>query len=63
MTHKNILNISYKDFRTEDIVAIKKLGKLNLLELFYGPTLAFKDYALQFFGSHQKFLLEQYYEY
>ena len=38
---------SYENFRVKDIVAINKLGQLNLLELFHGPTLAFKDIAMQ----------------
>jgi len=48
---KKLINISYKNFRTENVVKIKKLEKLNLLELFYGPTLAFKDIAMQVIGN------------
>ena len=48
---KDLVNDSYKNFRVKDVVAIKKLGKINLLELFHGPTLAFKDYALQVVGN------------
>ena len=56
---KNLLNISYKNFRVEDIVQIKKLGKLNLLELFHGPTLAFKDIAMQVIGNMYEKILEK----
>ena len=30
-----LVKISYKNFRVEDVVKIKKLGKLSLLELFH----------------------------
>ena len=56
---KNLLNISYKNFRAKDIVQVKKLGKLNLLELFHGPTLAFKDIAMQVIGNMYEKILEK----
>jgi len=39
---------AYKDFDRPDIVPLTPLGANEfLLELFHGPTLSFKDYALQ----------------
>ena len=48
---KEIIENSYKSFRAKNVVIIKKIGKLNLLELFHGPTLAFKDIAMQVIGN------------
>ncbi len=48
---EDLIDNSYKNFRVKDVVEIKKLGKINLLELFHGPTLAFKDIAMQVIGN------------
>jgi len=56
---KDLVNDSYKNFRVKDVVAIKKLGKVNLLELFHGPTLAFKDIAMQVIGNMYEKILEK----
>ena len=50
---------SYKNFRTKNVVLIKKIGKLNLLELFHGPTLAFKDIAMQVIGNMYEKILKK----
>jgi len=57
---KVLVNDSYKNFRAKDVVEIKKLGKINLLELFHGPTLAFKDIALQVVGNMYEKILGKY---
>ncbi|MGB8275203.1 MAG: threonine synthase, partial [Alphaproteobacteria bacterium] len=42
---------SYASFRHKAVAPLKQLDQgLFLLELFHGPTLAFKDYALQLVG-------------
>ena len=56
---EDLVNDSYKNFRVKDVVAIKKLGKVNLLELFHGPTLAFKDIAMQVIGNMYEKILEK----
>ena len=59
MEIKDLVNASYKNFRVKDVVAIKKLGKINLLELFHGPTLAFKDIAMQVIGNMYEKILKK----
>ena len=56
---KKLIENSYKNFRVKDVVAVKKLGKINLLELFHGPTLAFKDIAMQVIGNMYEKILEK----
>ena len=46
-----IINKTYKNFDHENIAPLVNIEKNKyILELFYGPTFAFKDYALQFLG-------------
>ena len=56
---KYLVEDSYKNFRSKNIVEIKKIGKLNLLELFHGPTLAFKDIAMQVIGNMYEKVLKK----
>jgi len=56
---KEIINNSYKSFRVNDVVKIKELGELKLLELFHGPTLAFKDIAMQVIGNMYEKILKK----
>lgn len=55
-----IISDSYKDFRHEAVAPLKQLdAHTYLLELFHGPTLAFKDFALQFLGRLLGHILEK----
>ena len=56
---KNIVEKSYKNFRTADVVFLKKIKDINLLELFHGPTLAFKDIAMQVIGNMYEEILKK----
>jgi threonine synthase len=48
---KTIIHESYREFRHTEVAPLKKLDDSTyILELFHGPTLAFKDFALQFLG-------------
>ena len=47
-----IINLSYINFTNTKVAPLVNLDTNKyILELFYGPTLAFKDYALQFLGN------------
>ena len=49
---KGIVERSYTEFDDPEIAPIRKLSDdLFVLELFHGPTLAFKDFALQLLGN------------
>jgi len=54
---KDLIKKSYKNFRVQDVVTINKTGNINLLELFHGPTLAFKDIAMQVIGNMYEIIL------
>ena len=48
---RDLIKKSYENFITKDVVKIKKIGDINLIELYHGPTLAFKDIAMQVIGN------------
>ncbi len=56
---KSLIKKSYDTFDHPDIVNYVHLDELHILELFHGPTLAFKDIALQFLGNLFEYLLAQ----
>ena len=55
----DIVNKSYSVFRKNNAVALIKVGDVNLLELFHGPTLAFKDIAMQLLGNFYEHYLKK----
>ena len=48
---KFLIKKSYKNFKKKNIVNLIKIDNINLLELYHGPTLAFKDIAMQCIGN------------
>ncbi len=54
---REIVNKSYAVFRHPDVTPVVKVGPVYVLELFHGPTLAFKDVALQFLGNLFEYVL------
>ena len=54
-----IIKKSYSVFRKDNAVSIIKIGDINVLELFHGPTLAFKDIAMQLLGNFYEHFLSK----
>ncbi len=55
---KLIINKAYSNFRNANIVDIKKLDHISYVQLYHGPTLAFKDIAMQVLGEMYDMLLK-----
>lgn len=53
----DIIRRSCKAFRHEDVTPMKEIGGHYVLELFHGPTFAFKDVALQMLGNFFEYFL------
>lgn len=56
---QHLIASSYSGFTHPEVAPTKAVGDLHILELFHGPTLAFKDYALQFLGNTFEYVLQQ----
>ena len=54
-----IIDKSYSVFRRENVIDFIKIGDRSVLELFHGPTLAFKDVAMQLLGNFYEFYLSK----
>ena len=52
-----IIDKSYSVFREKNVVKLIKVGDRSVLELFHGPTLAFKDVAMQLLGNFYEYYL------
>ena len=55
----SLVKKSYSAFREKEVVKISSIKDLKLLELFHGPTLAFKDVAMQFIGNLYEYYLSK----
>lgn len=56
---EDLVERSYAKFRHPQVTPVTQRGDVYILELFHGPTLAFKDVALQFLGNlFEKLLAE-----
>ena len=56
---RQLINRSYARFDHPQVTPLVHCGDIHILELFHGPTLAFKDIALQFLGNLFEYLLEK----
>ncbi len=52
-----LIDSSFASFSHPDITPVIGVGDSYILELFHGPTLAFKDVALQFLGNLFEYVL------
>ena len=56
---KHLIDMSYSNFREDNIVKINRFNQNYLLELYHGPTLAFKDIAMQLIGNFYEYYLQK----
>jgi len=55
----DLIGRSYATFSHSEVTPLVRVGERRILELFHGPTAAFKDVALQFLGNVFEYLLER----
>ncbi len=55
----DLIQKAYATFDTKEVTPLVYTGQQYILELFHGPTFAFKDVALQFLGNLFSWLLEE----
>jgi threonine synthase len=48
---RRLVDTSYAGFDHPEVAPLVEAGPVRVLELFHGPTLAFKDFALQFLSN------------
>jgi len=58
-TFADLVERSYRRFAHPDVCPVVPAGPVHILELFHGPTLAFKDIALQFLGNLFELILAE----
>ncbi|HVZ13948.1 MAG TPA: threonine synthase, partial [Bauldia sp.] len=61
VTFRRLIGEAYASFETPDVAPLRPLGDsgLHLLELFHGPTLAFKDVAMQLLARMMDYALAE----
>lgn len=55
----DLVQRSYREFTHPETTPIVHIGKQHILELFHGPTAAFKDIALQWLGNLFELILKR----
>ncbi len=56
---RDIISRSYETFDDPLVTPLVPVGDIHIMELFHGPTLAFKDVALQFLGNIFEYVLDR----
>lgn len=56
---RRMIERSYAVFDVPDVCPVRRAGEVFLAELFHGPTLAFKDIALQLLGNLFEYVLAE----
>jgi len=56
---KDLILRSYQAFDNPEITPVSSVDGIYVLELFHGPTLAFKDVALQFLGNMFEYIIRE----
>ena len=54
----SLVERSYTSFSHPQVTPVRKVGDVYIMELFHGPTLAFKDIALQLLGNLFEYILK-----
>ncbi len=56
---RGLVQRSYRAFADPEVTPVVAVGPVHVLELFHGPTLSFKDVALQFLGNLFEYILRR----